>query len=86
MRAFAPGVGEVWLWATSRFLQSGAWSLCDGSLQPISENDAFYYLIGTTYGGDGQETFAMPDLKGRAIADVGQGSGLDPAKIGRPSP
>ncbi len=41
------------------------WALCDGSLLPISENDTLFALIGTTYGGDGQNTFALPDLRGR---------------------
>jgi microcystin-dependent protein len=42
------------------------WAICDGSTVPISQNDALYSLIGTTYGGDGQTTFALPDLRGRA--------------------
>jgi microcystin-dependent protein len=42
------------------------WALCDGSLIPIEQNEALYMLIGTTYGGDGTNTFALPDLRGRA--------------------
>ncbi|SMD45537.1 Microcystin-dependent protein [Aquiflexum balticum DSM 16537] len=52
------------------------WAFCDGSLLAISENDALFALIGTTYGGDGQTTFALPDLRGRMAIHVGQGPGL----------
>jgi microcystin-dependent protein len=54
------------------------WANCDGRLMPISENDTLFALIGTTYGGDGQETFALPDLRGRVPIHVGPqiGSGL----------
>jgi microcystin-dependent protein len=52
------------------------WALCNGALMPISQNDAMFVLIGTTYGGDGQETFAMPDLQGRVPIHAGQGPGL----------
>lgn len=47
------------------------WSLCDGQLLPISENDALFSLIGTIYGGDGQQTFALPDLRGRRFQHSG---------------
>jgi microcystin-dependent protein len=49
------------------------WAFCDGSLIPISENDALFTLIGTTYGGDGQSTFALPDLRSRVPVHVGPG-------------
>lgn len=52
------------------------WALCNGQLMPISENDALYTLIGTTYGGDGQETFGIPDLQGRGPMHAGQGPGI----------
>src|SRR5215213_7855913 len=58
-----PYVGEIRLFA-GNFAPSG-WMFCAGQLVPISENDALFTLIGTTYGGDGQETFALPDLRGR---------------------
>jgi microcystin-dependent protein len=58
-----PYVGEIRLFAGS-FAPVG-WNLCDGSLLPISQYDALYSLIGTTYGGDGQSTFGVPDLRGR---------------------
>ncbi len=49
------------------------WALCQGQLQPISENETLFQLIGTTYGGDGQSTFALPDLQGRAPVHMGNG-------------
>jgi len=53
------------------------WSLCDGQLLPISQNTALFSLLGTTFGGDGRTTFALPDLRGRSIVHVGSGAGLD---------
>jgi microcystin-dependent protein len=47
------------------------WAFCDGQLMPIAENDALFTLIGTTYGGDGQETFGLPDLRGRIPLHMG---------------
>ena len=52
------------------------WAFCDGQLMPISQNTALFSLLGTTYGGDGKSTFAIPDLQGRAPMHPGQGSGL----------
>jgi microcystin-dependent protein len=52
------------------------WEFCDGRLLPISENDTLFNLIGTTYGGDGQSTFGLPDLRGRVPMHAGQGTGL----------
>jgi microcystin-dependent protein len=52
------------------------WVLCDGRLLQIAENDALFALIGTTYGGDGQTTFGVPDLRGRSPLSMGQGPGL----------
>lgn len=52
------------------------WHFCDGSLLPISTYDVLYSLIGTTYGGDGVNTFAVPDLRGRVPLGMGQGPGL----------
>jgi microcystin-dependent protein len=49
------------------------WAFCDGQPLPISENDALFTLIGTTYGGDGQETFNLPDLESRAPVHAGSG-------------
>jgi microcystin-dependent protein len=58
-----PFVGEIRIFAGS-FAPAG-WAFCAGQLMPISQNDVLFQLIGTTYGGDGQETFALPDLQGR---------------------
>ena len=59
------------------------WAFCDGSLQSISENTALFSLIGTTYGGDGQSTFALPDLRGRIPVSQGQGNGLSNYVLGQ---
>jgi len=69
-----PFIGEIRMFGGS-FAPAG-WAFCDGSLQPISENDALFTLIGTTYGGDGQETFALPNLNGRTPVHAGQGPGI----------
>jgi microcystin-dependent protein len=58
------------------------WAFCDGRLVAISENDALFSLIGTTYGGDGQQTFALPDLRSRMAIGMGQGLGLPNHVIG----
>jgi microcystin-dependent protein len=59
------------------------WAPCDGRLLSIAEYEALYTLIGTTYGGDGQATFALPDLRGRVPVDVGQGRGLSTYVLGQ---
>jgi len=58
------------------------WAFCQGQLMPISENDALFTLIGTTYGGDGQETFGLPDLQGRIPVHAGTGQDGIPYQIG----
>lgn len=78
-----PFVGEIRMFGGT-FAPAG-WAFCDGSLQPISENDTLFNLIGTTYGGDGQETFALPDLRGRLPMHQGQGAGLSNRLIGESS-
>jgi microcystin-dependent protein len=60
--------------------QIAGWQFCDGSLLPISENETLFQLIGTTYGGDGQNTFAVPDLRGRL--PIHQGGGFTLAQTG----
>ena len=60
------------------------WALCQGQLIPISQNEALFTLIGTTFGGDGQTTFALPDLRGRAALGMGQGPGLGQYVLGQP--
>lgn len=66
-----PYVGEIRMFAGS-FAPAG-WAFCDGQLIPISENDVLFTLIGTTYGGDGQNTFALPDLRSRVPVHQGNG-------------
>lgn len=75
-----PFVGEIRLFGFSR-LPNG-WLPCDGSLQSISEYETLFALIGTTYGGDGQNTFAVPDLRGQLPLHNGSGPGLTPRVIG----
>lgn len=58
------------------------WAFCDGQLLPLSQNTALFSLVGTTYGGDGRSTFALPDLRGRAPMHPGQGQGLSPRDLG----
>src|SRR4029077_2744547 len=69
-----PYVGEIRMFA-GNFAPAG-WMFCAGQLMPISENETLFNLIGTTYGGDGQETFALPDLQGRIPIHPGLGPGL----------
>jgi len=59
------------------------WALCDGSLQSIAENNAMFSILGTTYGGDGVTTFALPDLRGRAPISTGNGPGLSSYSLGQ---
>lgn len=66
-----PYVGELRLFA-GNFAPAG-WMFCDGQVLPISENETLFQLIGTNYGGDGQETFALPDLRGRVPVHQGNG-------------
>lgn len=58
------------------------WAWCDGQLMPLSQNTALFSLLGTTYGGDGKSTFALPDLEGRAPMHPGQGPGLSLHDLG----
>lgn len=66
-----PFIGEIRMFA-GNFAPAG-WAFCDGQLLPISENDALFVLLGTTYGGDGQETFALPNLQSRVPLHCGTG-------------
>ena len=66
-----PYVGEIRMFA-GNFAPAG-WMFCEGQLLPISENETLFNLIGTTYGGDGQSTFALPDLRGRLPMHMGNG-------------
>lgn len=66
-----PYVGEIRMFA-GNFAPAG-WMFCEGQLLPISEYETLFNLIGTTYGGDGQSTFALPDLRGRIPLHIGNG-------------
>jgi microcystin-dependent protein len=66
-----PYVGEIRMFA-GNFAPAG-WMFCEGQLLPISENETLFQLIGTTYGGDGQSTFGLPDLRGRLPMHQGNG-------------
>src|SRR6187401_1784148 len=68
-----PYVGEIRMFG-GNFAPAG-WAFCNGQLLPISENDVLFTLIGTTYGGDGQETFALPNLQSRIPIHAGTGPG-----------
>src|SRR6476660_116795 len=70
----SPFIGEIRMFG-GNFAPVG-WAFCNGALIPISENDALFNLIGTTYGGDGQETFALPNLQSRIPVHVGPGFAL----------
>jgi microcystin-dependent protein len=73
-----PYVGEIRMFA-GNFAPAG-WMLCEGQLMAISENETLFQLIGTTYGGDGESTFALPDLRGRI--PIHQGNGFTLAETG----
>ncbi len=73
-----PYVGEIRMFA-GNFAPAG-WMFCEGQLLPISENETLFQLIGTTYGGDGESTFALPDMRGRI--PIHQGNGFILAETG----
>src|SRR5438309_6235228 len=75
-----PFVAEIRIF-TGNFAPKG-WALCDGQLMAISQNTALFSLLGTTYGGDGKSTFALPDLQGSAPMQAGQGPGLSLRDLG----
>jgi len=76
-----PYVGEIRMFG-GNFAPLG-WALCNGQLLPISQYDVLFTLIGTTYGGDGQNTFALPDLRGRVPVHAGQRSGASAFVLGQ---
>ena len=79
----APYIGEIRLFSFPR-IPTG-WFACDGSLKPIAEYEVLYALLGTTFGGNGINTFGVPDLRGRVPVDMGRGTGLTPRIIGESS-
>jgi microcystin-dependent protein len=76
-----PFIGEIIMFA-GNFAPQG-WAFCDGQLLPISQNQALFAILGTTYGGNGQTTFALPDLRGRVPVHPGQGPGLGSYSLGQ---
>jgi microcystin-dependent protein len=74
-------IGEV-KWFAGDFAPRG-WAFCDGQLLSPNDNPALFSILGTTYGGDGRTTFALPDARGRAILHQGSGPGLSPRTLGR---
>ncbi|KGL61991.1 phage tail protein [Polaribacter sp. Hel1_85] len=78
-----PMIAQIMLFA-GNFAPRG-WAFCDGQLLSIAQNTALFSIIGTTYGGDGRTTFALPDLRGRAPIHPGTGPGLSTRKLGQRS-
>lgn len=76
-----PFVAEIRIFA-GNFAPRG-WAFCDGQLLPVSQNTALFSLIGTTYGGDGRSTTALPNLEGRAPMHPGRGPGLTARRLGQ---
>lgn len=76
-----PLMGEIIMFS-GNYAPRG-WALCDGQLLPITQYSALYSILGTTYGGDGRSTFALPDLRGRVPLHAGQGAGLAPYRLGQ---
>ena len=75
-----PFIGQISIFG-GNFAPRG-WAFCDGQLLPISQNQALFSILGTTYGGDGRTTFALPDLRGRFPMHPGHGPGLSSRRLG----
>ncbi|ADO75958.1 phage tail protein [Stigmatella aurantiaca] len=75
-----PILGEIRMYAGSS--APPGWALCNGQLLPISLHPSLFSLLGTSYGGDGRDTFALPDLRGRLPMHWGTGPGLSPRTVG----
>lgn len=78
-----PYIGEIRMLSFGNRGAPNGWQACDGSQLPIAEYDALFALIGTTYGGNGQTTFGVPDLRGRLPIHQGTGPGLSTYVIGQ---
>lgn len=76
-----PFIGQITIFAGNFAPRS--WAFCDGTLLPISQYTALFSILGTTYGGDGRTTFALPDLRGRVPISPGQGPGLSDYRLGQ---
>ncbi len=75
-----PMIGEVRMFGGN--FAPRAWALCEGQLLAINSNQALFSILGTTYGGDGRTTFALPDLRGRVAIAPGNGPGLSDKRLG----
>ncbi|MEM1124712.1 MAG: tail fiber protein [Bacteroidota bacterium] len=78
-----PFLGEIVMFG-GNFAPRG-WAFCNGQLLPINQYQALFSILGTTYGGDGRTTFALPELRGRAAMHAGNGPGLTPRPLGQKS-
>ena len=78
-----PFIGEIRMFGGNFAPRN--WAFCDGQLLAVSQHDALFSLLGTTYGGDGRTTFGLPDLRGRVPVHVGSGPGLSPRSWGQKS-
>lgn len=76
-------IGEIRLFGGN--FTPRTWAFCEGQLLSIAQNTALFSIIGTTYGGDGRTTFALPDLRGRVAIGPGRGPGLSTRKLGQRS-
>ena len=76
-----PFLGEITMFC-GNFAPRG-WAFCNGQLLAISQNQALFSILGTTYGGDGRTTFGLPDLRGRVPIHAGQGPGLPDVRLGQ---
>jgi microcystin-dependent protein len=77
-----PFIGQIMPFCGN--FQIRGWAFCNGQLMAIADNEALFAIIGTTYGGDGQVTFALPNLQSRIPIHMGQGPGLSPRTEGEP--
>jgi microcystin-dependent protein len=75
-----PFIGEIRMFPLNFAIRG--WALCNGQILPLSQNTALFSILGTTYGGDGKTTFALPDLRGRAPMHAGSGAGLTSRNLG----
>ena len=81
VEADTPFIGEIGYFPYN-FAPRG-WAFCNGTLLPIADNTALFAILGTTFGGDGETTFGLPELRGRVIVHPGSGPGLQPISLGQ---
>eukprot|EP01104_Vermistella_antarctica_P012344 TRINITY_DN355_c0_g2_i1.p1 TRINITY_DN355_c0_g2~~TRINITY_DN355_c0_g2_i1.p1 ORF type:complete len:239 (+),score=23.89 TRINITY_DN355_c0_g2_i1:71-787(+) len=81
VQSFDPFIGEIMMFAGN--FAPDNWAFCHGQLLSISDNSALFSILGTTYGGNGRTTFALPDLRGRVPKAFGSGPGLTPVRLGQ---